>query len=85
MKESLRKEISHIDREIVRLIALRLVLAAEIGKVKGEKIRDRNQEARVIKRAKKWAEEYGISTDFAEKVLSLLIHESLRIQLNIKR
>ncbi|HUG43171.1 MAG TPA: bifunctional chorismate mutase/prephenate dehydrogenase [Acidobacteriota bacterium] len=78
-----RKQLGNLDRRILELIARRQHLAAEIGQIKirqGQTTRDFTQEKEVIERARRTAGELGLPGSLAERVLQLLIQNSLAQQ-----
>ena len=79
----LRAEVAGIDREIVELVARRVELSAEMGRVKrasGAPIRDFSQEKVVVDRARRLAAAAGLSEPLAERVMLELIRSSLTVQ-----
>ncbi len=81
--ETLRSELAKTDRELLTLVARRQALVREIGAAKqgiGKTTRDFAQEARVIHRARGWADELGIAPELAEDLVVTLIRGSLTVQ-----
>ncbi len=81
--DGLRSELADVDRELVRLMARRQEIAADIGRVKretGAPPRDYGQEREVIQRGRRLAAASGTSPDLAEAVLLKLIESSLTVQ-----
>jgi chorismate mutase/prephenate dehydrogenase len=79
----LREEIAEIDRQIVEAAARRGRLAARIGDIKrsqGQPIRDFSREKDVVSRARRIADEVGLSGDLAEELMLSLIRSSLLVQ-----
>lgn len=82
--EALREEIARIDRELVELLARRLQLAVEIGRVKGDlrlPIMDPGREAEVVRRAAALARERGIDPELARDVFWRVIAQARTVQL----
>ena len=72
----LRAEIARVDRAIMVLVAARLRSAHQAIRLRvasGEEVTNGGQELVVIDRARKWAEEFGISPDFSERLFRALI------------
>lgn len=81
--DELRGELAGLDRKILELVALRQGRVREIGRLKhrsGLATRDFRQEKKVVDRARRRAAELGLSRDFAEQLLVLLIRSSLAVQ-----
>jgi chorismate mutase/prephenate dehydrogenase len=81
--EDLRTELALVDREILRQIARRQEVARAIGEMKDREarsLRDFAQEREVLERARRIAQEEGISPNVAEEVMKLLIRSSLTAQ-----
>jgi len=81
--DELRSELADVDRQLLRCVARRQSLAAEIGRVKqssGVPTRDYGQEREVIQRAHAIAGELGVSTQLAEELALLFIRSSLTVQ-----
>lgn len=81
--QELRKLIDIIDKDILELIAKRMLIAGEIAKHKKEKeikIFQPEREKEILEKKKELAKKLGISNKFAEKILLLLINESKRVQ-----
>jgi chorismate mutase len=82
-EDRLRREVDRLDREIVRLLAQRLVLAVEIGRAKaraGRPIRSLQREAEVLAEVRKAAEGLDLDPDVAERVFRVVLEESTRRQ-----
>jgi len=80
---NLRSELATLDQDILRLIARRQTIATRIGRIKsasGRPTRDYGQEKDVIHRAQESAGHLGLSTDFVEDLMLLLIRASLTAQ-----
>jgi chorismate mutase len=74
--EQLREEIEDIDRELVELIARRTYVAETIADVKREEglpTTDEQQEQRVMDRAGRNAERFGVESNLVKAVFRLLI------------
>src|SRR5512140_2622591 len=81
--EALRAELEEVDHRLLRLVAQRQELAAEIGRAKrksGVATRDYGQEREVIQRARSLAQELGVPETVAENLMLLLIRSSLTVQ-----
>jgi len=79
----LRDALAGVDRQLIEAIAARQRLAEAIGRRKDAEargLRDYAQEKRVLERAGLLAREQGIRAELAERVLELLIEESLTAQ-----
>ncbi len=79
----LRKELGEMDEELLALVARRLKVAAEIGRLKvsaGIPTRDYGQEKDVIDRARAKAAELGLFPELAEELMVQLIRSSLTVQ-----
>ena len=79
----LRAELAELDGQLFELIAHRQSIVTEIGRSKasvGRPTRDYAQERDVIERAERKAAELGLSADFAEQQMLLLIRASLAAQ-----
>jgi len=81
--ESLRNDLSAVDRQLVELIAERERLVGEIGRNKqtsGKATRDYAREKDVLDMGRAQAVELGLDPDLAEDVLRRLIRSSLASQ-----
>ncbi len=81
----IRKKIDQIDTEIIRAIAGRQQIVADIldGKVKGGKaIRDEAREELILEEIRKKAVEHGTDPYFLEKLFRDIIRFSVRYQVN---
>ena len=79
----LRSKLAELDKRVLELIAERQKLVSEIGQYKleaGIATRDYQQEAKVIRRARKEADKYGLPGQLAEDLMLLLIRTSLTAQ-----
>lgn len=77
--ETIRQEISRIDREIISLIAQRQVLAGKLGLLKhrdGTPIRNDERRATVLQDAFNLAVEYQINPVYIGQIFELLIEMS---------
>lgn len=82
--EALRRVVDEIDAEILRLVAKRLGVVREIGKIKaakGKPVTDEERESAVLRRWEALAHEVGISSDVATGIAELLIKYSKALQL----
>lgn len=71
-----RKDVSDIDQEIVRLLSKRADLVSRIWDLKlelGMPLEDPRQERQVRLRARRWARDYGMDPELAEKVISWIL------------
>ena len=83
----LREEIAGVDKEIVALVARRLLLAELVGmekKLSEVAIRDAEVEGEVALRVHRECATRGISEAFAEGLSGLLIEESVRRQESLR-
>ena len=81
--ESLRQELSSVDRQLLELVGRRLALAKEIGAVKrgmDKATRDFAREKVVIDAARQRAEHHGYDPTVAEELMHILIRSSLTAQ-----
>lgn len=86
--QELRRLIDLIDKDILELIAKRMITAEEVAKYKKEReieIFQPEREKEILEQKKILAKKLGISDKFAEKILLLLINESKRIQEKISK
>ncbi len=70
--EALRREIVAVDGDLVALLARRLALVEEVGRVKrrlGLPTLDPPREAEVVRRAAELAREHGVDPELARDVL----------------
>jgi chorismate mutase/prephenate dehydrogenase len=77
--EAARHKVAEIDKQIIDLIADRLDVVADLGKIKKElniPLRDWEVEKRVLTRVTDHAKQRGISSELARATLQLLIEES---------
>lgn len=80
---ALRLSIGEIDEEILRLVAIRMDIAREIGKTKrkcGVDIRDAAQEERVVHSTVERAAHLGVSEDTALRISRALIDCAVEVQ-----
>jgi aspartate aminotransferase len=78
-----REEIRKVTREILRLAAKRRELSLKIGEIKsklGIDVLDRRVEAELFNDALKFSGELGLDKDFTSRLISLLISESAKVQ-----
>ncbi|HLT91569.1 MAG TPA: bifunctional chorismate mutase/prephenate dehydrogenase [Woeseiaceae bacterium] len=81
--EELRNQLDGIDHRILELVAERQATIAEIARVKhstGFPLRDFKRERDVFQKARRKADEVGVSADVAEQLMRLLIRYSLTQQ-----
>ena len=81
--EELRREIDETDTKIVKLIAERIRIAQEIGKVKrkqGKQIKDRGRESSVLGNVKGIAQEENISQEDIESIYNQIVTVCREIQ-----
>ena len=81
--DRLRESLAELDRELLRTVARRQELSEEIGRAKlaaGLPARDYVQEREVVDRARRHAGKLGLSSEVADRLVSLLIHASLVAQ-----
>ncbi len=82
----LRDEIDRIDREIVRLLAMRQQSSLEIGRLKaarGLKIRARAREEELIAEVRQEAERAGLDPHFVEELMELVLRSSRAAQATV--
>lgn len=83
-----RKEIDHIDFEIIQLLSSRMKLAAEIGEIKNIfqiPVFQPQRWKEILSTRPEWAEQAGLSCHFIEKIWVLIHNESIGIQNEIIR
>ena len=81
--EELRERLSEVDRDLIRLVAARQQIVAEIGAHKIQNAvptRDYEREREVLKGAHDQARELGLEPELAEEIMRLLIRASLTHQ-----
>jgi chorismate mutase/prephenate dehydrogenase len=81
--EELRKRLSEVDRDLIRLVAARQKIVAEIGTHKIQNsvpTRDYEREREVLKGASDQARALGLEPELAEEIMELLIRASLTHQ-----
>jgi len=81
--DALRTEIEAVDAELVAILARRLQLATEIGRVKGElnlPIMDPGREAEVVRRAASLARDSGVDPELARDVFWRVIAQARVVQ-----
>ncbi|MDH2925455.1 bifunctional chorismate mutase/prephenate dehydrogenase [Nicoletella semolina] len=77
--EPIRKKIDQLDQQLIQLLATRLSLVAEVGKIKhqhGLPIYAPEREAAMLNARRAEAQEQGISADLIEDVLRRVMRES---------
>jgi 3-deoxy-7-phosphoheptulonate synthase len=80
---ALRDEIDRIDRELVRLVAMRLESSLDIARIKaarGLAIRSPDREAELIDEARDDAATAGIDPDYVEDLMTLVLKHSRAAQ-----
>ena len=81
--EELRGRITAIDKQLLELVAERQALSSEVAKVKratGRATRDFSREREVLLHARNDAAALGVSPQFAESLMRMLIRSSLTTQ-----
>ncbi|HEY5665499.1 MAG TPA: bifunctional chorismate mutase/prephenate dehydrogenase [Gammaproteobacteria bacterium] len=81
--DQLRKRLTEIDRELIRLAKERQDIVGQVGAHKiahGVPTRDYERERDVLKGARDLAESIGLEPDLAEEIMQLLIRSSLTRQ-----
>jgi aspartate aminotransferase len=81
--EQLRMKIAALDKEILQLSKKRMLVADEVGKIKRSSnipVVNYVSEASVFKRAEAVARDEALDLDFAHKLVSTLVEESIRVQ-----
>jgi len=71
-----RERIAELDREILRLVGVRMEVARQIGEIKrgqGKPLRDWETEKRVLDRAERAAGEVGLDPELARSLLGTII------------
>ena len=80
---ALRLQMDSVDEQLIDLLASRMALAEEIGRMKGDRgitILQLNRWREVFATRSDWARERGLGIDFIEKVLEQVHKESIRVQ-----
>jgi chorismate mutase / prephenate dehydrogenase len=86
--DDIRKRIERIDYEILRLMANRTAAAVEMGQMKASEslpLRAPAVEEKVIGRYVDRAQEFGMSSESARRIATLLIRESIEQQGKVPR
>lgn len=81
--KALRERIDYIDEEIVKLLAERVKVAKDIGRLKKEKglpIVDSKRENEVYSRARRLALENGLSPEDCEKIFKEIVKMCRKVQ-----
>lgn len=81
--DELRKQIDHVDAHIVSLLAKRMSLVKQIGKLKraeGQALEDKAREEALRSELKKLAAKGGLSAEFVNHLYTHILIESKRIQ-----
>jgi chorismate mutase / prephenate dehydrogenase len=79
----IRDSIGRVDRELLGLLRHRMDLAAEVGRIKAEEglpIVIRDVEHRVLDRARRYAEECGVSTEVMGEIYNAILRGSVERQ-----
>ncbi|MEO8192762.1 MAG: chorismate mutase [Gemmatimonadales bacterium] len=79
-----RGELDRVDSDLIRLIARRLELGLEAGRIKralGQPVIDPEREASVLEHARTWAREAKLPEDQVTDIVQRLISLSSRAQL----
>lgn len=79
--EALRRQIDHLDAELVALLSNRFRLTKEVGQYKHQNNIppvDRKREGAQYKRIRQMASELGLDPGIAENVLKTIIQESVK-------
>lgn len=83
MIEDLRKQVDALDIELIKLLAKRMELSAEIGKAKkesGMEIHQKTREMTVLDSTKLLADSLGLSEAFVTDIYTVIFAESRRLQ-----
>ncbi len=78
---TIRAELQRVDRELVKILAERIELVRGLWAYKrlaGLPLEDRDQEGRVLSRARATANQNGLKPTFAEEILRAVIAEGKR-------
>lgn len=79
----LREKIDKLDEKLLKLLAQRLFLSKEIGKIKKNKnlkIRQIEREKEITERMLGFGKKLGIKKSFVSSVIRLLLEESRKLQ-----
>ncbi|MGB9727116.1 MAG: chorismate mutase [Nitrososphaeria archaeon] len=79
----LREKISVLDEQILKLLAERVTVAREIGKIKrgyGKPITDREREKQVYAKVRTHAEKLGLNPEDCEQVFKKIVKMCKRVQ-----
>lgn len=80
---SLRRQINHLDRALIQLLAKRNRISNKIGVIKkrqGLAIHDRNRWQILMTRNIQIAKHYKLNSDLVKKIYKLIHEDSIRIQ-----
>ena len=83
----IRKKISIIDENIVKLLKRRMALSLEAKKEKnktGLNMEDTNREKEILENVKNMAQLYSLDQEFVYRLFQVIINESKTIQKNEK-
>ena len=81
--EKLRDNVKQVTNDIIKLIAKRNDLVVNIGETKsklGLSTKNIETEEKLKNSMMQICEKYGINIEFGQKILNLLVDESLRLQ-----
>jgi chorismate mutase-like protein len=81
--ESLRKEIDQIDQQILELIAKRLEIVNEIGRIKKQtdkQVRNPQREQELLDKLTKKAEKFGISREIVERIWKIFFEIAYKLE-----
>lgn len=84
-KDEIRMQIDEIDKEIIKLFALRFVYVSEIVKFKTdvESVVAQHRKDQVIKERGEWAEKHGLDKDTFEQIYRFLVDHNIGKELEI--
>lgn len=85
--EELRKEIDAIDHELVELLAKRMHVVDEVGKVKKElqiEPLDTNRWQEVLESKLAMARELGLSEEFVKKIYDFIHEHALELEKKVR-
>ncbi|HZE86846.1 MAG TPA: chorismate mutase [Methylomirabilota bacterium] len=84
--ETLRKEIDHIDKELLELLAKRMAVVAKVGALKKEKhasIIDEKRYEELLQSKAMFAEKIGLSKEFIRQIYALIHDYAVELQKKI--
>lgn len=84
-KEEIRAQIDEIDKEIIKLFALRFQYVSEIVKFKtdAESVVAQDRKDQVIKARGEWAHEHGLDKETFEQIYRFLVDHNIGKELEI--